>query len=85
MAQLALDDYPDRYALANELHARPLPELAAQPGGLPRDHAFGLEALRWGRPARPYQSSCRLTVPVLVKVLLPTGIWMFLLPLAGTS
>jgi uncharacterized membrane-anchored protein len=29
MAQLALDDYPGRYALANELHARPFPELAA--------------------------------------------------------
>ena len=29
MAQLALDDYPDRYRLANELHARPSPELAA--------------------------------------------------------
>ena len=29
MAQLALDDYPDRYALANELHARPFPELTA--------------------------------------------------------
>ncbi len=28
MAQLALDDYPGRYALANELHARPFPELA---------------------------------------------------------
>lgn len=27
--QLALDDYPDRYALANELHARPFPELTA--------------------------------------------------------
>ena len=26
---LALDDYPDRYALANELHARPFPELTA--------------------------------------------------------
>jgi uncharacterized membrane-anchored protein len=29
MAQLALDDYPDRFALANELHARPFPELTA--------------------------------------------------------
>ena len=29
MAQLALDDYPDRYALVNELHARPFPELNA--------------------------------------------------------
>jgi uncharacterized membrane-anchored protein len=29
MAQLALDDYPDRYRLVNELHARPFPELAA--------------------------------------------------------
>jgi uncharacterized membrane-anchored protein len=29
MAQLALDDYPDRFALVNELHARPFPELAA--------------------------------------------------------
>ena len=29
MAQLALDDYPDRYALVNELHARPFPELKA--------------------------------------------------------
>jgi uncharacterized membrane-anchored protein len=29
MAQLALDDYPGRYALANELHARPFPELSA--------------------------------------------------------
>jgi uncharacterized membrane-anchored protein len=29
MAQLALDDYPDRYALVNELHARPFPELTA--------------------------------------------------------
>ena len=29
MAQLALDDHPDRYALANELHARPFPELTA--------------------------------------------------------
>ena len=28
MAQLALDDYPDRYRLVNELHARPFPELA---------------------------------------------------------
>ena len=26
---LALDDYPDRYALTNELHARPFPELTA--------------------------------------------------------
>ena len=29
MAQLALDDHPDRYALVNELHARPFPELTA--------------------------------------------------------
>ena len=29
MAQLALDDYPGRYGLVNELHARPFPELAA--------------------------------------------------------
>ena len=29
MAQLALGDYPDRYALVNELHARPFPELTA--------------------------------------------------------
>lgn len=29
MATLALEDYPDRYALANELHARPFPELDA--------------------------------------------------------
>jgi uncharacterized membrane-anchored protein len=29
MALLALDDYPDRYALTNELHARPFPELSA--------------------------------------------------------
>lgn len=29
MAQLALDDYPDRYPLSNELHARPFPELMA--------------------------------------------------------
>lgn len=29
MAQLAIDDYPGRYALVNELHARPFPELAA--------------------------------------------------------
>ena len=29
MARLALDDYPDRYALVNELHARPFPELTA--------------------------------------------------------
>jgi uncharacterized membrane-anchored protein len=29
MAQLALDDYPDRFSLANELHARPFPELKA--------------------------------------------------------
>ena len=29
MAQLTLDDYPGRYALVNELHARPFPELAA--------------------------------------------------------
>jgi uncharacterized membrane-anchored protein len=29
MAQLALDDYPGRYALTNELHARPFPELTA--------------------------------------------------------
>jgi uncharacterized membrane-anchored protein len=29
MAQLALDDYPDRFALVNELHARPFPELTA--------------------------------------------------------
>ena len=28
MAQLALDDYPGRYRLVNELHARPFPELA---------------------------------------------------------
>ncbi len=27
--QIALDDYPDRYGLANELHARPFPELTA--------------------------------------------------------
>ena len=27
MAQLALGDYPDRYRLANELHARPFPVL----------------------------------------------------------
>jgi len=27
--QFALDDYPGRYALANELHARPFPELRA--------------------------------------------------------
>ena len=27
--QLALDDYPDRYALSNELHSRPFPELTA--------------------------------------------------------
>ena len=27
--QHALDDYPDRYALSNELHARPFPELTA--------------------------------------------------------
>jgi uncharacterized membrane-anchored protein len=29
MAQLALEDYPDRYKLVNELHARPFPELSA--------------------------------------------------------
>ena len=29
MAQLTLDDYPGRYGLVNELHARPFPELAA--------------------------------------------------------
>lgn len=29
MALLALDDYPGRYALTNELHARPFPELSA--------------------------------------------------------
>jgi uncharacterized membrane-anchored protein len=29
MAQLAIDDYPNRYRLANELHARPFPELDA--------------------------------------------------------
>ncbi|MHA3976134.1 DUF3422 family protein [Halovulum sp. GXIMD14794] len=29
MAQLPLPDYPDRFALANELHARPFPELVA--------------------------------------------------------
>jgi uncharacterized membrane-anchored protein len=29
MAQLSLDDHPDRYRLANELHARPFPELTA--------------------------------------------------------
>ena len=29
MAQLAIDDYPGRYRLVNELHARPFPELAA--------------------------------------------------------
>jgi uncharacterized membrane-anchored protein len=29
MARLALEDYPDRYALVNELHARPFPELTA--------------------------------------------------------
>ena len=28
-ASPALDDYPDRYALLNELHARPFPELMA--------------------------------------------------------
>jgi uncharacterized membrane-anchored protein len=27
MARLALDDHPERYALTNELHARPFPEL----------------------------------------------------------
>jgi uncharacterized membrane-anchored protein len=29
LVQTALDDYPDRYALSNELHARPFPELTA--------------------------------------------------------
>lgn len=29
MPQLALEDYPGRYRLANELHARPFPELSA--------------------------------------------------------
>ncbi len=29
MAQLTLDDLPDRFALVNELHARPFPELTA--------------------------------------------------------
>jgi uncharacterized membrane-anchored protein len=29
MGQLALEDHPNRYALVNELHARPFPELAA--------------------------------------------------------
>lgn len=29
MAQLALTDHPDRYQLANELHARPYPEIMA--------------------------------------------------------
>ena len=29
MARLALDDHPERYALTNELHARPFPELTA--------------------------------------------------------
>lgn len=29
MAKLALEDHPDRYRLANELHARPFPELSA--------------------------------------------------------
>ncbi|MFO1141417.1 MAG: DUF3422 domain-containing protein [Amaricoccus sp.] len=29
MAQLALDDHPQRFALVNELHARPFPELTA--------------------------------------------------------
>lgn len=29
MAQLALDDYPGRFGLMNELHARPFPELSA--------------------------------------------------------
>ena len=29
MAQLALEDYPDRFRLVNELHARPFPELTA--------------------------------------------------------
>jgi uncharacterized membrane-anchored protein len=29
MAQLAIPDYPNRYRLANELHARPFPEIAA--------------------------------------------------------
>ncbi|TPE52183.1 DUF3422 family protein [Amaricoccus solimangrovi] len=29
MTQLSLDDHPDRYRLANELHARPFPELRA--------------------------------------------------------
>lgn len=29
MAQLAIEDHPYRYALANELHARPFPELTA--------------------------------------------------------
>ena len=29
MAQLIIEDYPNRYAMANELHARPFPELKA--------------------------------------------------------
>ena len=29
MAKLALDDYPGRFGLVNELHARPFPELTA--------------------------------------------------------
>ncbi len=29
MAQIALEDHPDRYRLSNELHARPFPELSA--------------------------------------------------------
>lgn len=29
MAHLALPDHPNRYRLANELHARPFPELSA--------------------------------------------------------
>jgi hypothetical protein len=29
MSQLALADHPNRFRLANELHARPYPELAA--------------------------------------------------------
>jgi uncharacterized membrane-anchored protein len=29
MARLPLEDHPERYALTNELHARPFPELTA--------------------------------------------------------
>lgn len=66
MAQKPLEDYPDRYALSNELHARPFPELMApcraayiaikqEKNAAERDRALDLEHLiklldRYGAP-----------------------------------